>query len=92
MSKRFNEIKKDYLELTGLHGEPYDMTGGFVDAEQMRPVIMSPTKKNAGEYLESVIKYGFQFKERDYHNAYGKYISIDDCEVVKRIYEKYIKI
>lgn len=88
----WKEIKKDYLELMKLHGEPFDMTGGFVDADQMLPVILSPTKKNAGKYLKSVIQYSFQFKEGNYRNGNGDYISIDDCELINRIYEKYIKI
>ena len=89
---KFTEVKKDYLELIREHGAPYDMTGGFVDAGEMIIVILNPTKKNAVEYLENVISYGFGFKDRHYRNVYDKYISIDECDIVKRIYDKYINL
>ena len=36
----FEEVKKDYLDLIREYGEPTDMTGGFVDAEQMIKVVL----------------------------------------------------
>ena len=36
----FEEVKKDYQALIAKWGHPRDMTGGFVDAEQMEKVIL----------------------------------------------------
>lgn len=85
----FEEVKKDYLEIFREYSEPYDMTGGFVDADYMIKVILNPTKRNAKMYLISVIQYGFQWGSY-WKNAEGDKISIDDSEIVNRLYNKYI--
>ena len=85
----FQEVKKDYLELMDI-GYPYDMTGGFVDAEQMEPVILNPTKLKAKKYMISVIEYGFQFGDFWRTELDGE-ISIDDNKVVNSMYEKYMQ-
>lgn len=57
----FEEVKADYVKLINEYGYPYDMTGGFVDSEQMEKVILNPTKTNAKQYMKNVINYGFQW-------------------------------
>ena len=83
----FEEVKKDYLAIIKALGYPYDMTGGFEDAIQMEPVILSPTKTNAKNYMIKVIRYGFE--DGDYWNGeFGK-ILVGDCPIAKRVYFKY---
>lgn len=91
MPLKFEEVKKDYLAIIKEHGRPYDMTGGFVDAEKMEVVILNPTKINAAKYMRDVIYYGFQFKQKHWRNEYGDYISIEKSDIVKRVYKKYIE-
>ena len=88
----FEEVKADYIEIVEKHGFPSDMTGGFSDAAQMEKVIRNPTKANAKKYMLNVIAYGFQVGEFWNAEAGDKYnrISINECETVKRIYEKYM--
>lgn len=86
---KFEEVKKDYLLLIRKYGEPIDMTGGFVDAERMINVILNPTKENAKKYLMEVIAYGFQWGDF-YRSETNGDISINECSIVKNIYEKYI--
>jgi len=84
----FEEVKKDYLKLVNKYGEPYDMTGGFVDAERMIKVILNPTKENAKRYLMEVIVYGFQFGDYYLSETNGA-IYPCDCPIVKEMHEKY---
>ncbi len=86
----FAIVKSDYHRLIKKHGHPYDMTGGFVDAEKMEYVILNPTKKNAEDYMRQVISYGFQFKAKSYRTEEG-FVDIDECPLVKYIYVTYIK-
>ncbi len=85
---KFEEVKSDYIEIIRKHGFPEDMTGGFVDAGHMEVVIRNPTKLNAKKYMLSVIEYGFQLG-KFWSTEDGK-ITIDECELVNRIYDKYI--
>lgn len=87
----FEEVKKDYLALISTWGHPHDMTGGFIDAEQMEPVILNPSRAKARDYLLSVIQYGFQDLPHDsyYSELHGK-INVSECPTVKKIWEKYI--
>jgi len=85
----FEEVKKDYLEIYDKWGAPDDMTGGFVDSEHMEHVIRNPTKKNARDYMIKVINYGFQVGDTYRSELHGD-ISIHKCDLVKRLYEKYI--
>ncbi len=84
----FNEVKKDYIEIISIHGFPEDMTGGFVDAQHMEVVIRNPTKENAKHYMLSVIQYGFQWGQ--YWRTNDGEISINESEIVNKVYEKYI--
>lgn len=85
----FEEVKRDYLEIIEEAGIPYDMTGGFVAEEQMEKVIRNPTKRNAKNYMINVIEYGFQWGDYWKSQTSGE-ISINDNEVVRKIYDKYV--
>jgi len=85
----FEEVKKDYIELVDGVGVPNDMTGAFGDSEKMENVIRNPIKLNAKEYMISVIEYGFQGGDYWETEFDGK-IGIDNNDIVRRMYEKYI--
>ncbi|KKN79722.1 hypothetical protein LCGC14_0337440 [marine sediment metagenome] len=85
----FENVRKDYLKIISKCGPPADMTGGFVDSEQMEKIVLNPTKKNAMEYMKSIIQYGFQHGA--YWNSEGKgLISTKENETVNEMYERYI--
>ena len=84
----FKEVKKDYQELKKKYGLPYDMTGGFVDAEKMEKVILNPTRQNAAQYMVDVISYGLQ-SGIFYHSELVGKILINDCILLKELKEKY---
>lgn len=85
----FEEVKYDYLSLIEKYGYPEDMTGGFVCETHMEKVILAPTKTNAKEYLIRVIRYGFQ-SGAFWRSELNGDISIEYCNIVNRIYQKYI--
>jgi hypothetical protein len=84
----FENVKKDYVRLIDDYGFPEDMTGGFVDAEKMEKVIRNPTKKNAANYMKSVIEYGFQMGDFWNTEINGK-ISIHGDKFLEKCYAKY---
>lgn len=85
---KFEDIKKDYIQLVSEYGCPEDMTGGFVDAEKMEVVIRNPTKKNAAKYMKDVIEYGFQFGRFWRTELYGDF-DVDGDEFLERCYDLY---
>jgi len=86
----FEEVKKDYLELKSKWGFPDDMTGAFVMEESLEKIMLNPSRKASKEWMISVFQYGFQNKDTKYHTEFYRNISIYECELIKRIYEKYI--
>lgn len=85
----FKQVKHDYQSLIAKWGYPYDMTGGFVDAEKMEKVVLNPTKKNAAEYMKDVIDYGFQDRDYCYYSEQHGKVSVFQCPLLEKLYHKY---
>jgi hypothetical protein len=89
---KFEDVKKDYLELMTKYGIPFDMTGGLVDSEHMEFVILNPNKTNAMNYMIKVINYGFGdgefWRHQDSSDGFED-IPISSDEFLKEMYEKY---
>lgn len=85
----YADLLKDYNELIDKHGDPEDMTGGYVDGDKFRELLQEPTKAKAAIILKSIIDYGFQEGDGSYRSEnYGKIFRYE-CAVVDRLYRKY---
>ena len=83
----FKEVKKDYLHMCKIYGDPYDMTGSF-DKGEFEGIMLNPTQKNAKKLMVDIIKYGFQhgyFWKTDFLEY-----NIEDYNDIREIYEKYL--
>ena len=56
----YDQAHKDHTYLWSI-GAPEDMTGGYVDQQDLKKLLDSPTKKTAKECLYSQINYWFEF-------------------------------
>lgn len=89
INDQYNQAKKDYYRLCELNGgSPYDLTGGFVDAEAFEDLMKNPSKKTALSYYVDLIKYsainGFEEEKGDSY----KPPNLKDKKVIA-IYKKY---
>ena len=60
LKSRYEQAKKDHDYLWQTYGPAYDMTGGYVDSEDLKKMLARPTKWQATECLESQIAYWFE--------------------------------
>lgn len=58
--KRYLEAKSDHDYLWKTYGPADDMTGGYVDQEDLKRMLDAPTKKMAVYCLARQIHYWFQ--------------------------------
>lgn len=85
----YAQLYRDYNDLTEKWGDPYDMTGGFVDQEKFYELLKSPTKQTAAKILKSIIDYAFQDRDGSYNSELHGRIHREDCEIVNRIYQRH---
>lgn len=57
---RYDQALSDWQYLWEVYGPAADMTGGYVDQNDLMKLLKSPTKKTATECLESQIAYWFE--------------------------------
>ena len=57
--KSYNQAYKDHKYLWGI-APADDMTGGYVDQEDLDKMLKSPTKKTARQCLSDQIRYWFE--------------------------------
>lgn len=56
----YEQAYKDHQYLWDTYGPAEDMTGGYVDSEDLDKLLKSPTRATANQCLESQIDYWFQ--------------------------------
>ena len=56
---KYEQAYKDHCYLWGI-GPAADMTGGYVDSEDLHKLLSSPTKSTAANILCAQIEYWFQ--------------------------------
>lgn len=69
---------RQYLWQT--HGQAYDMTGGYVESEDLEKMLKSPTKRTATKCLCNQIHYWFEAGAEEYHR-HTEYIDWSDPKV-----------
>ena len=55
----YDQAREDHEYLWNTYGPAFDMTGGYVDQEDLWKLMKSPTKKTARECYESQVAYWF---------------------------------
>jgi hypothetical protein len=85
---KYEEIYKDWLFLWNV-GAANDMTGGYVDSEDLFKLLKNPSKKTAYECLISQITYWFQNGPDIMGKVPEYYEIIKNNPEVKDLYEKY---
>lgn len=58
--KRYDEARAAHEYLWLAYGPADDMTGGYVDQDDLQRLLESPTKKTAAQCYEMQIQYWFQ--------------------------------
>ncbi|MCP3924524.1 MAG: hypothetical protein GY714_18275 [Desulfobacterales bacterium] len=58
--KQHKEIENDYYYMVRTHGEPSDLTGGFVEGDKLEDLLKKPTITTAYNIYKSLLQYGFQ--------------------------------
>lgn len=88
---KFEEVKKDYLKITGTYGDPYDMTGGFVIDEHYEKLMLNPSKRNGKNLMIEIINYGFLTESWQVTDHMGemKLIPVEGDLFLEEMYEKY---
>lgn len=56
---RYDQALADWEYLWTTYGPAEDMTGAYVDQDDLKKLLRSPTKKTAAECLEAQIDYWF---------------------------------
>ena len=57
ITERYNRARLDHEYLWGTYFDADDMTGGYVDSNDLHRLLKSPTKKTAAECYEDQIRY-----------------------------------
>lgn len=81
----YEQVFSDWSYLWKIHGPAADMTGGYVDQEDLSALLKSPTKATARKCLLKQIAHWFQVGPE----AYGAYGDIPDSAQVREIAERY---
>ena len=63
----YNQAFSDHSYLWNEYGPAEDMTGGYVDSEDLDRLLKSPTRKTATACLTSQIDYWFQIGPDEFH-------------------------
>ena len=61
----YEQALADHSYLWSTYGPAYDMTGGYVDSDDLDKLLKRPTKSTARECLESQIRYWFDVGSED---------------------------
>ena len=56
----YKQARKDHEYLWDTYGPAYDMTGAYVDSDDLKKLLESPTKATAAECYENQIIYWLQ--------------------------------
>ena len=77
MGERYDRIRNDWLDLWSL-GPADDISGGYVDQDDLAIMLKTPTKSAAADCMERQIAYWLQVgMEREDMKKHG-YTSVDD--------------
>lgn len=84
----YEQAQSDHKYLWNI-GCAYDMTGGYVDQDDLNRMLRNPTKVTAIECYKRQIVYWFQVGTEDGGSAIVEQLLQDD-ERVAEIYERYV--
>ena len=88
------QIVKDYNKLIKMYDMPEDLTGGMVVEETLMEAVEKGTKTACAKAILSIIEYGFQCSNNEiYRYQSGSSfleISVDECDFIKYIADKYL--
>lgn len=85
----YEQAFEDHQYLWGI-GPAYDMTGGYVDQEDLMLLLKSPTKSTAKRCLVSQIEYWFQTGTYDEGRRSDSQKYIDSDPTVEEIYNRHM--
>jgi len=60
MTSRYDQARTDHEYIWKTHGPADDMTGGYVDQDDLDRLLTSPTKATAADCYEDQIQYWFE--------------------------------
>ena len=60
MTERYKQARADHEYLWDTYGDAYDMTGGYVDSDDLAKLLKNPTKTQAADIYTQQIDYWFQ--------------------------------
>ncbi len=86
--RTYDEVRKDWETLWAI-APAGDMTGGYVDQQDLDRLLKSPTKRTARECMESQIDYWFQVGPGDERECPPVDTFIESNPDVRAIAEKY---
>lgn len=84
MTSRYEQAREDHEYLWLTYGPAHDMTGGYVDQDDLSILLKSPTKATAADAYENQIHYWFlvgperELKDDDSWQRDSKVIEIAD--------------
>lgn len=81
----YDQAFKDWDYLWTTYGEAHDMTGGYVDQDDLKKLLRSPTKATAASCLISQIGYWFSVGPDGLHPDPEDAIL---CEIAERYNEE----
>ena len=95
MSKTYEQAKEDHEYLWSI-GEAYDMSGGYVDQDDLDSLLKNPTKATArscfirqiGHCFEAALE-GNGSSHRDMYMGPGWHVILNDSRV-NEIYKRYL--
>ena len=56
----YEQAREDHEYLWNMYGPAVDMTGGYVDQDDLKKLLMNPTKATARQAYENQINYWFR--------------------------------
>lgn len=85
MTTSYNQAKSDHDYLWNTYGPAADMTGGYVDSEDLALMLENPTKKQAEFCLIAQIEYWFMAGPEPKEAMSKSYVEInfDDPRIVE---------
>ena len=63
----YDQARKDHEYIWSTYGEAYDISGGYIDQDDLRRLLHNPTKKTATECYANQIRYWFEVGSQDDH-------------------------
>ena len=85
----YEQAYEDHQYLWETYGAAYDMTGAYVDSEDLAKMLAKPTKKTAMECLVSQIDYWFRAGPEDVRCDRSVRDAIMDDDMVQEIADRH---